>query len=190
MTDDTMALRGRLEKSSDADLLREMIGFAAHRVMELEMAGLTGASPGERSESRINQRSGYRERDWQARAGTVELHIPKLRRGSYFPAFLEPGRTAGKALTAVFQEAYIQGISARSVDDLVRAMGLDGVSESQVSRLCAEIEERELLPRPIEGDWPYPWLDATYESARACWSNPMNGPPSAPAPCRWKPPAP
>jgi transposase-like protein len=69
-------------------------------------------------------------------------------------------------------------------------MGLDGVSESQVSRLCAEIEERVLLRRPIEGDWPYPWLDATYESARACWSNPMNGPPGAPAPCRWKPPAP
>ncbi len=145
-----------------------MIGFAAHRVMELEMAGLTTASPGERSESHINQRNGYRERDWQARAGTVELHIPKLRRGSYFPALLEPGRTAGKALTAVIQEAYIQGISTCSVDDLVRAMGLNGVSESQVSRLCAEIEERVLLPRPIEGDWPYPWLDATYVSTPFC----------------------
>ena len=97
------------------------------------------------------------ERDWQTRAGTVELRIPKLRKGSYFPAFLEPRRTAEKALTAVIQEAYIQGISTRSVDDLVRAMGLDGVSKSQVSRLCAEIDERvqDFLTRPIEGDWPY-----------------------------------
>jgi putative transposase len=168
MTDDTMALRGLLEKSSDADLLREMIGFAAHRVMELEMAGLTGAALGERSESRINQRNGYRERDWQTRAGTVELRIPKLRKGSYFPAFLEPRRTAEKALTAVIQEAYIQGISTRSVDDLVRAMGMEGVSKSQVSRLCAEIDDRvqDFLTRPIEGDWPYLWLDATYVKVR------------------------
>jgi transposase-like protein len=157
-----------LEKSSDADLLREMIGFAAHRVMELEMAGLTGAALGERSESRINQRNGYRERDWQTRAGTVELRIPKLRKGSYFPAFLEPRRTAEKALTAVIQEAYIQGISTRSVDDLVRAMGMEGVSKSQVSRLCAEIDDRvqDFLTRPIEGDWPYLWLDATYVKVR------------------------
>lgn len=168
MTDDTMALRGLLEKSSDAELLREMIGFAAERLMALEVAGLTGAAPGERSESRINQRNGYRERDWQTRAGTVELRIPKLRKGSYFPAFLEPRRTAEKALTAVIQEAYIQGISTRSVDDLVRAMGMDGVSKSQVSRLCAEIDDRvqDFLNRPIEGDWPYLWLDATYVKVR------------------------
>jgi transposase-like protein len=168
MTDDTMALRGLLEKASDAELLREMIGFAAERLMALEVGGLTGAGLGERSESRINQRNGYRERDWQTRAGTVELRIPKLRRGSYFPAFLEPRRTAEKALTAVIQEAYIQGISTRSVDDLVRAMGLDGVSKSQVSRLCAEIDERvqDFLTRPIEGDWPYLWLDATYVKVR------------------------
>jgi transposase-like protein len=168
MTDDTMALRGLLEKSSDADLLREMIGFAAERLMALEVAGLTGATHGERSESRINQRNGYRERDWQTRAGTVELRIPKLRKGNYFPAFLEPRRTAEKALTAVIQEAYIQGISTRSVDDLVRAMGMEGVSKSQVSRLCAEIDERvqDFLTRPIEGDWPYLWLDATYVKVR------------------------
>jgi putative transposase len=168
MTDDTMALRGLLEKSSDAELLRDMIGFAAERLMELEVAGLTGAAAGERSESRINQRNGYRDRDWQTRAGTVELRIPKLRRGSYFPAFLEPRRTAEKALTAVIQEAYIQGISTRSVDDLVRAMGMEGVSKSQVSRLCAEIDDRvkDFLSRPIEGDWPYLWLDATYVKVR------------------------
>ena len=168
MTDDTMALRGLLGKSSDADLLREMIGFAAERLMALEVGGLTGAGHGERSESRINQRNGYRERDWQTRAGTVELRIPKLRKGSYFPAFLEPRRTAEKALTAVIQEAYIQGISTRSVDDLLRAMGMDGVSKSQVSRLCAEIDDRvqDFLNRPIEGDWPYLWLDATYVKVR------------------------
>jgi transposase-like protein len=168
MTDDRIALRELLEKGSDATFLREMIGFAAQRLMELETDGLCGAAHGERSAERVNQRNGYRERDWQTRAGTVELRIPKLRRGAYFPGFLEPRRTAEKALTAVIQEAYVQGISTRSVDDLVRAMGLEGVSKSQVSRLCAEIDERvgDFLSRPIEGDWPYLWLDATYVKVR------------------------
>ena len=168
MTDETMALRGLLEKSADATFLREMIGFAAQRLMELEVGEVTGAGLGERSPERLVQRNGYRERDWQTRAGTVELRIPKLRRGSYFPAFLEPRRTAEKALTAVIQEAYVQGISTRSVDDLVRAMGMEGISRSQVSRLCAEIDERvrDFLARPIEGDWPHLWLDATYVKVR------------------------
>ena len=168
MTDEMMSLRALLEKSSDADLLREMIGFTAHRLMELEVGSLTGAGHGERSPDRTNWRNGYRERDWETRAGTVELRIPKLRKGSYFPAFLEPRRTAEKALTAVIQEAYIQGISTRSVDDLVKAMGMEGISKSQVSRLCAEIDERvqTFLNRPIEGEWPYVWLDATYVRAR------------------------
>jgi putative transposase len=168
MTDEMIALRALVEKSSDADLLREMIGFTAHRLMELEVAGLTGAEHGERSPERINHRNGYRERYWGTRAGTVELRIPKLRKGSYFPAFLEPRRTAEKALTAVIQEAYVQGISTRSVDDLVKAMGMQGISKSQVSRLCGEIDERvqTFLTRPIEGEWPYLWLDATYVKAR------------------------
>jgi len=168
MTDDKIALRQMLEKGSDATFLREMIGFAAQRLMELEVGEVTGAAHGERSPDRLVQRNGYRDRDWQTRAGTVELRIPKLRRGSYFPAFLEPRRTAEKALTAVIQEAYVQGISTRSVDDLVRAMGMDGISRSQVSRLCAEIDDRvrDFLARPIEGDWPYLWLDATYVKVR------------------------
>jgi transposase-like protein len=168
MTDDKIALCSLLEKASDATFLRDMIGFAAERLMALETEALCGAAPGERSADRTNQRNGYRDRDWQTRAGTVELRIPKLRRGSYFPGFLEPRRTAEKALTAVIQEAYIQGISTRSVDELVKALGLEGVSKSQVSRLCAEIDERvhAFLERPIEGDWPYVWLDATYVKAR------------------------
>ena len=137
---DMMTLRALLEKSSDADLLREMIAFTAERLMALEVEGLTGAAPGERSPERINHRNGYRDRVWETRAGTVELKIPKLRKGSYFPGFLEPRRTAEKALTAVIQEAYIQGVSTRSVDDLVRAMGMTGISKSQVSRLCGEID--------------------------------------------------
>jgi transposase-like protein len=168
MTDDKIALRALLEKGSDATFLREMIGFAAERLMQLETDTLCGAGHGERSADRRNQRNGYRDRDWETRAGTVELRIPKLRRGSYFPGFLEPRRLAEKALIAVVQEAYIQGISTRSVDDLVRAMGMEGISKSQVSRLCGEIDERvqTFLSRPIEGEWPYVWLDATYVKAR------------------------
>ena len=145
-----------------------MIGFAAQRLMELETEELCGAGHGERTAERRNQRNGYRDRDWQTRAGTVELRIPKLRRGSYFPAFLEPRRLAEKALTAVIQEAYVQGVSTRSVDELAKALGLEGISKSQVSRLCAEIDERvqTFLNRPIEGEWPYLWLDATYVKAQ------------------------
>lgn len=163
-----MDLCARVEKSPDADVLREMIGFACQRLMDLEVGARTGAG-GEKSADRLVQRNGYRDRAWETRAGTVELKIPKLRKGSYFPSFLEPRRPAEKALTAVIQEAYVQGVSTRSVDDLVRAMGLSGVSKSQVSRLCAEIDERvkAFLERPIEGDWPYLWIDATYVKVRA-----------------------
>ena len=140
MTDDMMTLRALIEKSPDADLLREMIGFAAHRLMALEVEGVTGAGWGEKSPERLVQRNGYRDRAWETRAGTVELRIPKLRKGSYFPCFLEPRRVAEKALTAVIQEAYIEGVSMRSVDDLVKALGMSGVSKSQVSRLCEEID--------------------------------------------------
>jgi putative transposase len=148
MTDEMMNLRGLWRRALMRILLREMIGFAAQRLMELEVGGLTGAGYGEKSPERLAQRNGYRERDWETRAGTVELRIPKLRKGSYFPGFLEPRRMAEKALTAVIQEAYIQGISTRSVDDLVKAMGMSGISKSQVSRLCEEIDEQGAgLPR-------------------------------------------
>jgi transposase-like protein len=168
MTEDMMNLRSLVEKSADADLLREMIGFAAKKLMELEVGAKTGASYGEKTAFRLAQRNGYRERDWETRAGTVELRIPKLRSGSYFPSFLEPRRMAEKALTAVIQEAYIQGISTRSVDDLVKAMGMSGISKSQVSRLCEEIDVKvkAFLDRPIEGEWPYIWIDATYLKVR------------------------
>src|SRR5919106_245983 len=168
MTDEMMRLQALLEKSSDADLLREMIGFTAQRLMELEAESLTGAAHGERSAARVNHRNGYRDRVWETRAGTVELRIPKLRKGSYFPGFLEPRRMAEKALAAVIQEAYVQGVSTRSVDELVKALGMTGISKSQVSRLCAEIDERvtAFLERPLEGDWPYLWIDATYLKVR------------------------
>jgi transposase-like protein len=168
MTNERMALIELIEKGADADLIREMLAFAAERLMELEVEARTGAPCGVRSSDRQNKRNGYRERPWETRAGRIDLSIPKLRKGSYFPSFLEPRRTAEKALAAVIQEAYVHGVSTRAVDDLVRAMGGTGVSKSQVSRLCEEIDERvdAFLSRPIEGEWPYLWIDATYLKVR------------------------
>jgi putative transposase len=136
--------------------------------MDFEIEQRCGAEYGERTDERSNSRNGYRERLWETRAGSIDLRIPKLRRGSYFPGFLEPRRTAEKALVAVVQEAYIQGVSTRSVDELVKSMGMTGISKSQVSRLCSEIDERvgAFLNRPIEGAWPYLWIDATYVKVR------------------------
>lgn len=140
-----MSLKGLVEKAPDADVLREMISFAAGRLMELEVGALTGAPYGEKDPERRAQRNGYRDRTWETRAGAVELRIPKLRTGSYFPGFLEPRRMTEKALTAVIQEAYIQGISTRSVDDLVKTPGMTGISKSQVSRLCEDIDGKVIF---------------------------------------------
>jgi len=153
VTTATMALAELAEKGADVDVLRQMVQFMAQRLMELDVDARCGAGYDEKTPERVN---------------SVELKIPKLRQGSYFPEFLEPRRTAEKALTAVIQEAYVQGISTRSVDDLVKALGMSGVSKSQVSRLCGELDERvgAFLNRQIEGDWPYLWIDATYVKTR------------------------
>lgn len=163
-----IALTELAEKGGDADFLREMIQYVAQRMMDMDVESLCSAAYGERSPDRQNSRNGFRERLWETRAGSVDLKIPKLRKGSYFPGFLEPRRTAEKALAAVIQESYIRGVSTRSVDELVKAMGMSGISKSQVSRLCSEIDERvhAFLDRPIEGDWPYLWIDATYVKSR------------------------
>lgn len=168
MTDAKMALLELIEQEADVDLVREMLAFAAERMMELEVEARTGVSARARSADRLNHRNGYRDRAWDTRAGRIDLAIPKLRKGSYFPSFLEPRRTAEKALAAVIQEAYVHGVSTRSVDDLVKAMGAGGVSKSEVSRLVCEIDERvnAFLSRPIEGEWPYLWIDATYLKER------------------------
>jgi putative transposase len=130
--------------------------------------GLIGAGRHERSPERLNYRNGYRDRTLDTRLGQLQLRIPKLRQGSYFPPFLEPRKMSEKALVAVIQEAWIAGVSTRRVDELVQAMGLAGISKSQVSKLCKEIDERvgAFLERPLEGEWPYLWLDATYLKVR------------------------
>jgi transposase-like protein len=130
--------------------------------------GLIGAGRYERSAERLNYRNGFRERALDTRLGTLQLRVPKLRQGSYFPPFLEPRKVSEKALVAVIQEAWIGGVSTRRVDELVQAMGLAGISKSTVSKLCKDIDERvnAFLARPLEGEWPYLWLDATYLKVR------------------------
>lgn len=168
MTDDRMALIEQIQNSSDGDFLRTIAEHTLHRLMDFEVEALIGAGRHERTEERTTWRNGHRPRKLESRLGTLELKIPKLRQGSYFPAFLEPRKTAEKALTAVIQEAWIQGVSTRKVDDLVQALGMTGISKSQVSALCQEIDERvqSFLERPLAGEWPYLWLDATYLKVR------------------------
>ena len=136
--------------------------------MEADVEGLIGAGRHERAADRLNWRNGYRDRTLDTRLGSLNLKIPKLRAGSYFPPFLEARKTTEKALVAVIQEAWIGGVSTRRVDEIAQAMGLSGISKSQVSKLCKEIDERVkvFLERPLEGDWPYLWLDATYLKVR------------------------
>src|SRR3954466_12659568 len=168
MTEERMALVELLQKSGDGDFLRSVAEAVLQILMEADVEGLIGASRHERSAERLNYRNGYRERSLDTRLGSLQLRIPKLRQGSYFPPFLEPRKTAEKALVTVIQEAWIGGISTRRVDELVQAMGLSGISKSQVSKLCKDIAERvnAFLDRPIEGEWRYLWLDATYLKVR------------------------
>jgi len=167
MTEENMALVELLQKSGEDDFLKSVTESVLQILMEADVEGLIGAGRHERSSDRLNYRNGYRDRSLATRLGTLQLRIPKLRQGSYFPPFLEPRRTSEKALAAVIQEAWIGGISTRRVEELVQAMGLAGISKSQVSKLCKDIDERvnAFLERPIEGEWPYLWLDATYLKA-------------------------
>jgi transposase-like protein len=157
-----------LQKSGDPDFLRGVAEAVLQLLMEADVDGQIGAGRHERSAERLTWRNGYRDRSFDTRLGTLQLRIPKLRHGSYFPPFLEARKTSEKALVAVIQEAYVHGVSTRSVDDLVKAMGAGGMSKSQVSRLCAKIDIRvnAFLSRPLEGAWPYLWLDATYIKVR------------------------
>src|SRR4051794_20865301 len=168
MTEERMALVELLQKSGDGDFLRSVAEAVLQILMEADVEGLIGAGRHERSAERLNYRNGYRERSLDTRLGSLQLRIPKLRQGSYFPPFLEPRKTAEKALVTVIQEAWIGGVSTRRVDELVQAMGLAGISKSQVSKLCKDIDERvnAFLERPIEGEWRYLWLDATYLKVR------------------------
>lgn len=168
MTKTTMNLAELLEKHDEGDFLRAVAEAVLQLIMETDVEGVIGAGRHERAEGRTTWRNGYRERALDTRLGTLNLRVPKLRQGSYFPGFLEPRRTSEKALVAVIQEAWIGGVSTRRVDELVQAMGLSGISKSTVSKLCKDIDERvaEFLNRPLTGDWPYVWLDATYLKVR------------------------
>src|SRR5690348_17474277 len=168
MTEERMALIELLQKSEDSDFLRSVAEAVLQLLMEADVEGLIGAARHERSADRLNYRNGHRDRTFETRLGSLSLRIPKLRQGSYFPPFLEPRKIVEKALVAVIQEAWIGGVSTRRVDDLVQAMGLSGISKSQVSKLCKDIDERvrAFLDRPLAGEWPYLWLDATYLKQR------------------------
>ena len=164
MTDPTLPLAELLAKAGDADFLRALAESVVQLLMETDVEGMIGAGRHERTPDRQTYRNGFRDRSLDTRLGTLQLRIPKLRQGSYFPPFLDPRKTSEKALVAVIQEAWIGGVSTRRVDELVQAMGLNGISKSTVSKLCKDIDERvnAFLDRPLSGDWPYLWLDATY----------------------------
>ena len=164
MTDETLPLADLLAKAGDGDFLRNVAETVLQMLMEADVEGLIGASRHERTTERLNYRNGFRDRALDTRLGTLQLRVPKLRQGSYFPPFLEPRKTTEKALVAVIQEAWIGGVSTRRVDELVQAMGLTGISKSTVSKLCKDIDERvsAFVDRRLEGEWPYLWLDATY----------------------------
>ena len=150
------------------DWLRAVVERVAQELMEAEVSAHIGAGRYERAEGRMTQRNGYRHRPWDTRVGTLELAIPKLRTGSYFPSWLEPRRRAEQALVAVVAEAYVQGVSTRKVEALVQALGIAGLSKSEVSRLAASLDEQvaAFRTRRLDAEYPYLWLDARYEHVR------------------------
>jgi transposase-like protein len=158
----------KAEEHGDVDFLREGVRVLTQALMEIEVSQQLGAERYERTGERVGQRNGYRERDWDTRVGTIGLRVPRVREGGYVPGWLEPRKRAEQALVAVVREAYVQGVSTRKVDDLVKALGLDGISKSQVSRLCQSLDEEveRFRNRPLEGSYPYVWLDATFVKAR------------------------
>jgi putative transposase len=168
MAEDRLALIELLEKVGEGDFLRTVAEAVLQLIMDADVEGLIGAGRYERNGERCTWRNGFRDRSLDTRLGPLQLRIPKLRRGSYFPPFLEARKSSEKALVTVIQEAWIGGVSTRRVDDLVQAMGLCGISKSQVSKLCKDIDERvnAFLDRPLTGEWPYLWLDATYLKQR------------------------
>ena len=159
----------KAELEHDSDFLREGVQLLGQTLMELEVTQHVGAERHERTAERTGQRNGYRERQWDTRVGSIDLQVPRVRDGSFYPALLEPRRRAERALVAVVQEAYVQGVSTRRVDDLVQALGLRGISKSQVSRLCEELDEQieRFRARRLDGPYPYVWLDATFVKVRA-----------------------
>ena len=168
---DRMSLLELLRKSGfdgDVDFLKEALNVLVHSLMEAEVTAQIGAERYERNTERTNQRNGYRHREWHTRVGTLDLSIPKLRKGSYFPSLLEPRKRAEKALLSVVQEAYIHGVSTRKVDELVESLGMKGISKSEVSRICKELDDVVIAfkERPLEGQFPYVWLDATFPKVR------------------------
>ena len=167
----SMALAELLRKADaepDVDTLREGVRVMTQALMELEVAQHLGAERYQRSPDRQGERNGYRDRQWDTRVGTLELRVPRVRDGSFFPGLLEPRKRAERALVATVREAYVQGVSTRRVDDLVKALGLDGISKSQVSRLCEEldIEVERFRNRKLDGSYPYVWVDATFLKVR------------------------
>jgi putative transposase len=162
-------------EGGEVDFLREGVRVLAQALMEVEVSGQIGATHGQRTPDRVAWRNGYRPREWDTRVGTVELAVPKLRQGSYFPSLLEPRRRAEQALAAVVAQCYVEGVSTRRVDDVARAMGLEGISKSQVSRICAELDDAVAAwrSRPLDaGPYPFVWIDAlsmkVREGGRVC----------------------
>src|SRR5438093_8695284 len=166
---DALDIMRKHAEDADVDFLRETLQVVLHAVMDADVSQQIRADLHEHAADRTTYRNGYRPRRWDTRTGTIDLRIPKLREGSYLPAFLEPRRRSEQALLAVIQQAYVEGVSTRRVEDLVQALGCDGISKSQVSRICEALDEqvRTFRERPLDqGPYPYIWLDALTQKVR------------------------